>query len=271
MAQYRKDVFNLAGGLGRALSDPREAEARAKEQSNRAQQDMIQRHRIQQRQLELAEQAAQQRLSQSQAQAPSVSYGGGAPSASMREQAARRQLAQFGIGVPHGSTASHTLAGLARSGGLGASMGGMVGPAMTAGGGAAGAGGGFTSPFAGRGEPGPEPERSGASPVLHMRMPGGGDGGALNIPDTSPDAGSVITPYLDRFGVRTLPGGAGTVSDYFPGGASPSDPLRGAMEAPGYEVSGPGLGAGEVLPYRYVSPEDLERQRSIAAVGNPHW
>ena len=36
MAQFSKDVFNIAPGLGRAISDPREAEARAREASRRA-------------------------------------------------------------------------------------------------------------------------------------------------------------------------------------------------------------------------------------------
>ncbi len=38
MAQYRRDVFNLAKGPGMAISDPREDEARAKEASRRADQ-----------------------------------------------------------------------------------------------------------------------------------------------------------------------------------------------------------------------------------------
>jgi len=110
MAQYRKDVFNLAPGLGRALSDPREAEARAREQSNRAQQDMIQRHRIQQRELELREQAAQQRLAQAQARmsAPSMGYSS-SPQGSQREQALQRLMSSMGIKPRFGSTASHDL------------------------------------------------------------------------------------------------------------------------------------------------------------------
>lgn len=64
MPQYSKDIFNLAPGLGRAISDPREAEARAREASARAERDLrsqmqarLEAQRLQNEQIQLAGQA----------------------------------------------------------------------------------------------------------------------------------------------------------------------------------------------------------------------
>lgn len=82
MAQYRKDVYNLAPGMGMAVDDPREGEARAREASLRADQELAlrrsqaaQQQALAQREMSLSENNAsfQQALA---AQARGGSVGG---------------------------------------------------------------------------------------------------------------------------------------------------------------------------------------------------
>lgn len=85
MAQYRKDVYNLAPGLGMAVGDPREDEARAREASSRADQELAlrrmqaaQSQALAQREMTLNESrsAFEQSLA-SQARGGSLAYGDG--------------------------------------------------------------------------------------------------------------------------------------------------------------------------------------------------
>lgn len=82
MAQYSKDVYNLAPGLGRAINDPREDEARGRETSLRADQELALRRQQQAQAQAMANRemaAREQALSFEQALASQARGGGMTP------------------------------------------------------------------------------------------------------------------------------------------------------------------------------------------------
>lgn len=115
MAQYRKDIYNLAPGLGMAVGDPREDEARAREASSRADQELA----LRRMQIAQSQALAQREMTLNESRAAfeqslaSQARGGGMPAYGDGQAAA--PAGRAGPNVPMGRDAMSREAHVARA------------------------------------------------------------------------------------------------------------------------------------------------------------